>query len=237
LRQSRSASTLNEASMPKSRLYVAPSIPNIPNPRLTIQKIYSLIGQKDNRLNILAANSSYQIASDSRRIAILTRRDSTDMRIIAAVTLLFLPGTFIATVFSTGMFEWGSDGAAPDGNEGGHSKIVSRYIWVYFMLTGALTFLVLVAWVLFSYVQNRKMMKQFGMDPEQGSDMVFNGAKRHDTKTTLVDERRHGRRERALKEFERWKEEARGSLRWWSGPSRKKNEESRAVLREEFKSA
>ena len=57
----------------------------------------------DNRNNIQAtiasvniAAESRRIADDSKKIAILTRRDSNDMRIIAAVTLLFLPGTFVA---------------------------------------------------------------------------------------------------------------------------------------------
>ena len=36
------------------------------------------------------------IAEDSKKVASLTRRDSTNMRITAAVTLLFLPGTFTA---------------------------------------------------------------------------------------------------------------------------------------------
>jgi hypothetical protein len=39
------------------------------------------------------------IAIDSSKVALLTRRDSTDMRIIAAVTLAFLPGTFTAVSF------------------------------------------------------------------------------------------------------------------------------------------
>ncbi|KAF2799065.1 hypothetical protein K505DRAFT_356955 [Melanomma pulvis-pyrius CBS 109.77] len=204
-----------------------------------VQTIYSLIGQKDNRLNILAANSSCQIASDSRRIAILTRRDSTDMRIIAAVTLIFLPGTFVATVFSTGMFDWGSGDPTPSPNAGGsgtdagHGRTVSGYIWVYFMLTGVLTLVVLIAWVLFSWVQNRKMMRQFGIDPEQGSEVDDGGARR-DTEMTLVDEQRAGRRARVFKEFQRWREEAGGSLRWWG---RGRMDECHGVLREELKSA
>ncbi|KAF2709336.1 hypothetical protein K504DRAFT_455079 [Pleomassaria siparia CBS 279.74] len=199
-------------------------------------KIYSLIGQKDNRLNILAANSSCQIASDSRRIAILTRRDSTDMRIIAAVTLIFLPGTFVATVFSTGMFDWGGDSQSPgpdsEGAGGGNNKIVSSYIWVYFMLTGVLTFFVLVAWVLFSWVQNRKMMKQFGFDPEQGGGLDIGSEKRQDTDTTLVDGRRAGRRARVWGEFERWREQAGGSLRWWRTTKKEEEEEFHRVAME-----
>lgn len=37
-----------------------------------------------------------RIAEDSRKVAILARQDSTDMRVIAGTTLLFLPATFVA---------------------------------------------------------------------------------------------------------------------------------------------
>lgn len=186
-----------------------------------VQTIYSLIGQKDNRLNIAAASASCQIASDSRRIAILTRRDSTDMRIIAAVTLLFLPGTFIATVFSTGLFDW-------KGEDGKESKLVSGYLWVYFMLTGVLTAVILLAWGVFSWVQNRAMVKRFGGDLETGDWMreEVDGKEkreRRETDMTLVEE---GRRARVWREFEKWKIEAGGKVRGWRG---KKAEESKNV--------
>jgi hypothetical protein len=58
--------------------------------------MYNLIIQRDSRLNMEAMEQSRQIADESRKIAHLTRRDSTDMRIIAVVTMLFLPGTFTA---------------------------------------------------------------------------------------------------------------------------------------------
>ena len=74
-----------------------------------------MIGQKDNKLNIETAAASRNIAEiglrhnaamknmafDSRNIAILTRKDSTDMRSIAVVTLLFLPGTFVSPIPSS----------------------------------------------------------------------------------------------------------------------------------------
>ena len=47
-----------------------------------VQTLYCLVGTVDNELN--------------RQIAEAARRDSKDMRIIAYVTLLFLPGTFVA---------------------------------------------------------------------------------------------------------------------------------------------
>jgi hypothetical protein len=69
-----------------------------------------MIGQRDNRLNIETAEISRkiaeyslrdskamrEIAEDSKEVSLLTRRDSVDMRIITAITLFFLPGTFTA---------------------------------------------------------------------------------------------------------------------------------------------
>lgn len=154
------------------------------------------------------------------------------MRIIAAVTLIFLPGTFVATVFSTGMFNWDNgDDSTTDGVKG---KTVSGYIWVYFMLTGILTFVVLIAWALFSWVQNRKMLRQFTLDPEQGDGWGLDG-KRKDTELTLVGGKQGvGRRTWALREFELWKEEARGPLRWWG---RGKKSRNNGEVVEELKSA
>jgi hypothetical protein len=72
--------------------------------------VYSLIGQRDNRLNIEIGNASKNIAEassrdsaamkaiaeDSKKVALLTRHDSTNMRIITTIPLFFLPGTFTA---------------------------------------------------------------------------------------------------------------------------------------------
>ncbi|KAF2677254.1 hypothetical protein K458DRAFT_162992 [Lentithecium fluviatile CBS 122367] len=187
-----------------------------------VQTIYSLIAQKDNRLNHSATRASCQIASDSRRIAILTRRDSTDMRIIAAVTLIFLPGTFVATVFSTGLFDWGSGDPTPAGDDAdeGRGKIISKYIWVYFMLTGVLTAIVLLGWGLFSYVQKRKMTRllSLGVDEEWGGDGdEWQGErKRRETEATLVDGERN---KTALKNW------AQDRLEGWALTGRKRKDE------------
>ena len=72
--------------------------------------MYSLTSQRDNRLNIEIGNASKKIAEassrdsaatevtaeDSKKVELLTRRDSTNMRIIAALTPFFLPETFTA---------------------------------------------------------------------------------------------------------------------------------------------
>jgi hypothetical protein len=60
-----------------------------------------------------------------------------DMQVIAAVALGFLPGTFVATLFSTSFWNFQSD------NEG---RVVSRWVWLYWVVTTVLTLAVLVAW-------------------------------------------------------------------------------------------
>ncbi len=69
-----------------------------------------MIAQKENLLNLRMAKSSLQVAEasqrdsatmkemakDSQMVAIATSRDSSMMRIIAVVTMVFLPPTFTA---------------------------------------------------------------------------------------------------------------------------------------------
>lgn len=72
--------------------------------------MYSLVSQHDNEINYATAVASQRIAEatqrdsaamksiaeDSKQVALRTWRDGVDMRIMAAVTLLTLPGTFTA---------------------------------------------------------------------------------------------------------------------------------------------
>jgi hypothetical protein len=116
------------------------------------------------------------------------------MRIIAAVTLIFLPGTFVATIFSTGLFDWDSGTPAPAGSDdaegGGGGTLVSKYLWVYFMLTGVLTAVVLIGWGVFSYVQKRKMTRLLSLDADTEWGLegeTWGGEKRRGTERTMVD--------------------------------------------------
>jgi glutamate-1-semialdehyde 2,1-aminomutase len=83
--------------------------------RLSLQLgvLYSFIAQTDNHY--------------SARLAELSGRDSTSMKILAFITTLFLPGTFIATMFSMDMFTWKHD-LAPGGSA------VSTQFWIYWYI-------------------------------------------------------------------------------------------------------
>ena len=73
----------------------------------------SIINQYDNRVGLSTAEANTSIAEQSRRIAdeskaiaAETRRDSTSMKTIASLTMVYLPSTFAASVFSTGFFSF-----------------------------------------------------------------------------------------------------------------------------------
>ncbi|GAP82627.2 hypothetical protein SAMD00023353_0101590 [Rosellinia necatrix] len=88
---------------------------------LTIRQLYSIISQVDNRLNA--------------KMAAASSRDSAAMKTLAFLTTIFLPPTFVATVFSTGLFDWQGGG-----------MVVSDMFWVYWALSVPLTILVGVGW-------------------------------------------------------------------------------------------
>ncbi|KUJ07848.1 uncharacterized protein LY89DRAFT_691534 [Mollisia scopiformis] len=71
-------------------------------------------------------------------IATAAGQDSSQMRSIALVTMVFLPGTFFATLFSMTFFNWNASG---DG-----SIVVSSYLWIYFLVTGVFTVATLLIW-------------------------------------------------------------------------------------------
>lgn len=80
--------------------------------RLTLQLnvLYSFIAQTDNQY--------------SARLAELSGRDSASMKILAFITTIFLPCTFVATMFSMDMFSWRHDPAP------GASPFSSQF-WIY----------------------------------------------------------------------------------------------------------
>ncbi|KAB8339015.1 hypothetical protein FH972_021954 [Carpinus fangiana] len=67
--------------------------------------------------------------------------DSQAMRRIAFVTLIFLPATFVSTIFSTSFFNYNP--TPEPGNKGWN---MSNMFWVYWVVTIPLTFMTWVLW-------------------------------------------------------------------------------------------
>lgn len=95
---------------------------------LQLNILYSFTSQGDNRIN--------------ERIALNSGRDSTSMKILALISALFLPATFVATLFSMSMFQWQPNG----GNGDQSSQTVSDKIWIYPATAIPLTVVTVVGW-------------------------------------------------------------------------------------------
>ncbi|KAH8648672.1 hypothetical protein BX600DRAFT_518035 [Xylariales sp. PMI_506] len=90
---------------------------------LATQMEWNFHTRRDTRANIYIAYSSM--------------RDSTQMKYISKLGMIFLPGTLLATIFSMGVFKW-----IPDNSE----QIISPYVSLYFGLTVSLTAYALRSW-------------------------------------------------------------------------------------------
>ncbi|KAF2443081.1 hypothetical protein P171DRAFT_522732 [Karstenula rhodostoma CBS 690.94] len=82
-----------------------------------VQMVYALRAQQDNEM-------SHQYGAD--------------MRVISIVTLIFLPGTFVATFFSTSFWDFGPSNEGP---------MVSKWVWLYWLVTIVLTMCVVSIWM------------------------------------------------------------------------------------------
>ncbi|KAI1314111.1 hypothetical protein F5Y03DRAFT_336175 [Xylaria venustula] len=91
------------------------------NGQADMSVLHSIISQVDNRLNA--------------RLAAASSHDSAAMKTLAFLTALFLPPTFVATIFSTDFFNWQDSG-----------MVVSELFWVYWALAAPLTVVVAVGW-------------------------------------------------------------------------------------------
>ncbi|KAI4185217.1 MAG: hypothetical protein LQ346_005946 [Caloplaca aetnensis] len=118
------------ASLSRERLEQVCSLRN--RIRIQLNVVVHVIAQVDGRTNIA-------IAEASRRIAFETKRDSDAMKTIAALTMVFLPATFVATLFGMVFFTAESD--SPSGFR------VNSLWWIYVAVTIPLTMLTVGAWL------------------------------------------------------------------------------------------
>jgi hypothetical protein len=133
-------------------------------------------------------------------IALETKRDGSQMKSIALLTMIFLPATFVATLFSMSFFNWNPDAGAaaaapspsitPDPSDPSSDAAaipsmppdrpsVSHWIWIYFVISIVLT-LVTVTTYLWWTRRNDKRYDGYsnivdGHAPAAGEDAGENG--------------------------------------------------------------
>ncbi|SCO92421.1 uncharacterized protein FRV6_16549 [Fusarium oxysporum] len=118
--------------------------------RLNIQRntLLAIIAQKESKLSL-------EIAGQQRRLANNSTRDSESMKTLALLGAIFLPGTFLASIFSMSFFNFQNDSGSP----------VSPRLWVYFAVMIPFTAVVVGAWLYWDSKRSHKF-EMLDMDVE-----------------------------------------------------------------------
>lgn len=117
--------------------------------------LYSLISQRDSRVNFI-------IAEESRGIALAAQQDSRTMRTIGFLTLVFLPCSLVASVFSSGIFDLSNQ--KTDGSD----TIVAPLWWIFALTSLTLTSVVILVW----WIWNKRALRTGTITSEKGPKIV-----------------------------------------------------------------
>lgn len=94
-------------------------------------QLYNIIAQKESKLNL-------EMAGQQRRLANCSKRDSAAMKSLSLLGAIFLPASYLASVFGMDFFNFDGNGDPP--------PVISPLIWVYFVITVPITLVILVIW-------------------------------------------------------------------------------------------
>ncbi|KAK8142844.1 hypothetical protein G3M48_008092 [Beauveria asiatica] len=140
--------TWREGRLPRSKRFVNIQIARASNAMAELSRSDNQAMLNLSELSRQDAQLMIEIARDSRSVALATARDSASMRVIAIVTILFLPATFTATFFSMPFFNFlGVEGPR-----------VSTWIWIYVAATGVLTVIIQAVWALMSHRSQTRIL-------------------------------------------------------------------------------
>ncbi|KAK1721316.1 uncharacterized protein BDZ83DRAFT_630143 [Colletotrichum acutatum] len=143
--------------------YVSISVERLNIQRSMVSFITAEIAQKDAKLNL-------KIAGDQRRIAHASKSDSQAMKALSLLGAAFLPGTFIASIFSMSFFDFQTQAH------------ISSKIWIYFAFMIPLTTAVLLGWLFWDHKRRRSQHLTRSSSNNSGSDtekaIIFELSKR-----------------------------------------------------------
>lgn len=130
--------------------------------QVQIAALFHLIAQQDNAIAFETANATRSIAKDSLQ-------DSSSMKMLALVAMFFLPGSFVAALFSAPLFEWDGSGPGAAGGAGGvdgagglavATKPGFKLFWAVAVPLTVVTFALYGMWI---WVQKRRMRRRLNV--------------------------------------------------------------------------
>ncbi|KAG9236685.1 hypothetical protein BJ875DRAFT_371599 [Amylocarpus encephaloides] len=146
--------------------------------RLDIQRsaLYNIIAQKESKL-------SFKMAGEQRRLAHASKRDSAAMKTISLLGAIFLPGAYLAAVFSMTFFNWNPN--SPTSNSDEPDPVVSKSFWIYWAFTVPITIAVVGGWWVYERKRTRVELKEDGVEEGKWGDEMERGIMAMMRKRTL----------------------------------------------------
>ncbi len=120
--------------------------------QIQIAALFHLIAQQDNAI-------AFDTAKATRSIAASSLQDSSSMKMLALVAMFFLPGSFIAALFSTPLFVW-DDPPAGGGTAAMGAVRARAQLGLFWAIVAPLTAFVFVLYGLWMCVQAKRERKR-----------------------------------------------------------------------------
>ena len=145
--------------------------------RNQMESIFQITAQRDSRANLAIADINNELAWQGRET-------NSAMMTIAFVSLLFLPGTFVAAVFDM-MSDFAevttsalsSSSSSPDSTttktEQRTMTIKTNPLTIYWLTTGLLTLTLCLAWILYLYRRRKIMGKHKEMAVKGAKEKIY----------------------------------------------------------------
>ncbi|TGO21493.1 hypothetical protein BPAE_0216g00050 [Botrytis paeoniae] len=118
------------------------NLPEIENQR-SLSTI--VLAQRDSKLQ-------YDMGKLQYEMALASKRDFSAMKTIAILGIVFLPGTFIASILSTTFLDFQ--------NPSGLRAAVSPSFWIYWVVTIPVTLIILVFWYLWERKRDERFVRE-----------------------------------------------------------------------------
>ncbi|KAH6869672.1 hypothetical protein B0T10DRAFT_418216 [Thelonectria olida] len=109
------------------------------------------------------AEIAHEQGKKMENIANKTENQTGSMHIITFVTLAFLPGTFVATFFQSGLVSWPD--SDQNGGSGGQAEVNTQGLGLFFAITIPMMFITgILWWLVYRYLKRRRRMKAMEVD-------------------------------------------------------------------------
>ncbi|KAI1175640.1 hypothetical protein F4777DRAFT_549358 [Nemania sp. FL0916] len=118
---------------------------------LQLSVLYNFVAQVDNDMNA--------------RMAYRAGLDGTAMKTLAYVTVIFLPPTFVATLFSMSMFDWQASTRSTE------PVVVVPDFWIFWVVSVPLTLAVLAGWRFWLSHEKQALQNEYSLQNAERNKM------------------------------------------------------------------